>query len=81
MQRLTIVRDRTAADGEVETSLEDGVLAAVTVDANPSGGGVGARRARGLLGGRNREGSRHGLVGALREADQHCSVRNIESKD
>ena len=65
VKMLTIVRDGCALDVEVETGLEDGGATSVTVDADPRRGGVRARAARGLLGRRDGEGARHGLVGSL----------------
>ena len=64
--RRTIVADAGAGDGEVDTGLEDGGVAGVTVDANPCGGGVGPRAARRLARGGDREGTRHGGVGGLK---------------
>ena len=70
---LTIVRDSAALDVEVDTGLEDGVAAGVTVDADP-GGGVRRAGARGSLG--RRDGERRGdaLVRALRGPSARSEV-------
>ena len=64
-RRHTIIADATAADSEVNTSLEDSIAASVAVNTDPRRSGVRARAARRLLGGGNGEGARHRLEGVL----------------
>ena len=65
-RRHTIIADATAADSEVNTSLEDSIAASVAVNANPGRGSVSAR-ATGRLGSRDDEGSRNSLESTLRK--------------
>ena len=62
---LTIVGHARARDGEVDTGLENRSVAGITVNTDPRRGGVATGTARGLLRGRDDEGTSHGLVGSL----------------
>ena len=62
-RRLTVVGNDTLSDGKVDTSLEDGVLAGVTVDTDPGRGRRGG--ATGRLGSGNDKFRGHRLVRAL----------------
>ena len=72
----TIVAHARAGDGEVDTGLEDGGAAGVTVNAHPSGRGVRSRATGRLLGGRDREGCSDSLVCSLGESDTVSSIRS-----
>lgn len=75
----TIVADARSGDGEVDTGLEDGGAAGVTVNAHPSGRGVRSRATGRLLGGRDREGCSDSLVCSLGESDTVSSTRSSYS--
>ena len=78
----TVKRDAAARDSEVDTSLENGSLAGVTIDADPGGRCVRARAARGLLGGRNGESTSHRLEGTgLRFLAMNYVVHGLPRKE
>lgn len=72
MKLHTIISDDAKGDGEVNTSLENGGLASVTVNANP-----GRRCATGTRWLGNCEGTRHGLERALRNENKEWVSASI----
>ncbi len=73
-RRRTIEADARARDSEVDASLEDGVAAGITVDANPCRGGVLPRAPGGLLGSGHDKGSSHRLVRSLDTSHTGVSI-------
>ena len=71
---LTGIADATTVDGEVDARLEDCVAAGGIVDSDPGRRRVPAGPVGRLLGIRNDEGPRHGLVDSLQTINNSGSA-------